>query len=162
MIVVSFPDFLTELPPKLQNLMGEYRCGYLDLKMKGCGEGLSCNSISVVHTQLLKNIWTTYHKLFCLYTLKHKATIATVCLMTQFVQWPFKYQRCWSPKTLNQCFKLIRGAYPVSGLLLALLILLFVTCAFWLSVQFFHFPPWLYLGIINLPVIVCIPLWVSF
>lgn len=67
------------------------------------------NLVPVVDAQLLKSIWTTFLKLFCIQTMKHKAPIATVCFQTQFVLCPFKYQRCWSPHILNQCLTLIEA-----------------------------------------------------
>lgn len=73
--------------------MGGYGCAYSDMGLKGWGEGTPSNSNPVAYMQLIKTTWTTNLKLFCIQSQKHRASIATVCLKTQCVLWPFKYQR---------------------------------------------------------------------
>lgn len=53
MIIVSFPDFLSDLPLRLQNLMGEFCYVYSDMGLKRWGKELSGNSVHVIHAQLL-------------------------------------------------------------------------------------------------------------
>lgn len=92
MIIVSSPiSYLTSHGGC--KLMGGYGCPYSDMGLKGWGEGPSSNSNPVAYVQLIKTIWTINLKLFCIQSQKRRASIATVCLKTQFVLWPFKYQR---------------------------------------------------------------------
>ena len=87
-------------------------------------------------------------------------------LKTQFVLWSgtLKTTRGGEAEEFwtNECFELIRGTNPVPGLLMVLLILLIVFCAFSYSAQFSHSLLWLYHSIMNLPISVFVPLWISF